>query len=119
MTEWKRSHEPIAWSLFGGGGMVLAFFAPALIIITGILLPFVFAGDPRSVYVSAIAMASHPLGNVFLLVIIALPLFHTAHRLYHGLHDLHVHGPILFLQLVFYGGATLLSLFAGFLLLRL
>ena len=116
MTEWKRSNEPIAWSLFGAGGMVLAFMAPALIIITGVLLPLAAADQAHTVYLTALTLATHPLGKLLLLVIIALPLFHTGHRMYHGLHDLHIYGPKWLLLGLFYGGATVLSLVAAFLL---
>jgi fumarate reductase subunit D len=118
VTQWKRSHEPLAWSLFGGGGMVLAFFGPALVIITGLLMPWLLADDPASVYRGLAAFAGHPGGKLMLLVLIALPLFHTVHRLYHGLHDLHLAGPRTLLQVFFYGGATVLSLItAGWLLM--
>ena len=107
---WQRSHEPVAWSLFGAGGMVLAFFAPALILITGVLMPFVFGAEPDAVYRGALAVAGHPIGKLFLLVAIALPLYHCVHRIHHGLHDLHIHGPNRLMVTLFYGGATLLSL---------
>ncbi|MBN8494323.1 MAG: fumarate reductase subunit D, partial [Burkholderiales bacterium] len=29
----KRSHEPLAWLLFGAGGMLAALLAPALVLI--------------------------------------------------------------------------------------
>lgn len=117
MTEWKRSNEPIAWSLFGAGGMVLAFMAPALIVITGVMLPLLVADQPQAVYSTALELVTHPLGKLLLLVIIALPLYHTVHRMYHGLHDLHIHGPKWLLLGLFYGGATVLSLVAAALLL--
>jgi fumarate reductase subunit D len=116
---WQRSHEPITWSLFGGGGMVLAFVAPALILITGLLMPFVFGAEPEAVYRGALTVASHPIGKLLLLVAIALPLYHCVHRIHHGLHDLHIHGPNPLMVTLFYGGATLLSLVTAVWLLML
>ncbi|AJQ96278.1 fumarate reductase subunit FrdD [Gynuella sunshinyii] len=116
MKQYTRSHEPIAWSLFGAGGMVIALFMPAVIVITGLLMPFVFS-DPNAVYQGAMAMAQNWIGKLFLLVVIALQLYHTVHRIHHGLHDIHVHGPNGLMLLIFYGGATVLSvLTAGWLL---
>jgi len=113
MKPWQRSNEPIAWSLFGAGGMVLGFLAPAMIVISGIIMPFVFADNPQAVYQGAIALLATVPGKLFLLVTIALPLYHCAHRLYHGLHDLHIQGPKALMLGIFYGGATVLSIVAG------
>jgi len=108
----SRSHEPIAWSLFGAGGMLLAFFGPGLIVTTA-LLPWLAAGDPAATYASIESLLRHPLGKLAVLAGIALPLYHTAHRLYHGLHDLHLPAPARLMQVLCYGGATVLSGLAG------
>ncbi|PIE37145.1 MAG: fumarate reductase subunit D [Gammaproteobacteria bacterium] len=112
MNNYKRSHEPIAWSLFGGGGMTLAFLTPALFIITAVLLPFVV--EPSTAYALIHTTLAHPLGKLVMWVAIMLPLYHTAHRLYHGLHDLHIEGPEPWMLLLFYGGATVLSALAAY-----
>lgn len=112
MKTYKRSHEPIAWSLFGGGGMTLAFLTPALLLITGVLLPFVV--DTATAYTLIDSVLSHPLAKIVMLAAIALPLYHTAHRLYHGLHDLHIQGPEPWMLILFYGGATVLSCLAAY-----
>lgn len=109
MTAYKRSHEPIAWSLFGGGGMTLAFLTPGLMVITGLLLPFFWFDNLGAAYTVIHIALAHPIGKLLMLVAIALPLYHTAHRMYHGLHDIHVEGPEPWMLLLFYGGATVLS----------
>jgi fumarate reductase subunit D len=113
-TTYPRSHEPIAWSLFGAGGMVVAFVIPALALITGLLMP---SWPAEILYLNLLGLLQSWVGKLALLTVISLTLYHTAHRIYHGLHDLHVEGPAVGMLLLFYGGATLLSaLCAGVLL---
>lgn len=120
MTQYTRSHEPVAWSLFGAGGVVLAFLTPALIIVTGFIMPLVYgASDPATVYQQTLAFSQHWIGKAVLLIVIALPLFHAAHRIFHGFHDLHIHGPKRPMLLLTYGSATLLSALCAMLLLML
>jgi len=103
----RRSHEPISWSLFGAGGMLLAFIGPGLIVSTLLLAWLV--QDPQALHATLSSGLQHPLARLAALAVIALPLYHTAHRLYHGLHDLHITGPRWLLGGFFYGGATALS----------
>ncbi|MEH6516124.1 MAG: fumarate reductase subunit FrdD [Halioglobus sp.] len=109
MKKYQRSHEPIVWSLFGGGGMVAAFLLPALILATGIIAPLGL-GNPWSLsFHRVLAFSQTWWGALLILTIIALPLFHAAHRIYHGLHDLHIRGPKPLMLTICYGGASLLS----------
>lgn len=62
------------------------------------------------------AFVNHWLGALILWAVIALPLWHALHRVYHGLHDLKVGARPLFFVLC-YGGALLLTLYSGYLLL--
>lgn len=110
MKKYPRSHEPIVWSLFGAGGMVVAFVLPALILTTGIIVPLGFAAESALSYQRALMFAQSWWGALFIFGIIALPLFHAAHRIYHSMHDLHIHGPKNLMLALFYGGASLLSL---------
>lgn len=112
MTSLSRSHEPIVWSLFGAGGMVVAFLLPALVIISGFLLPLGVPSHEVSSYARMLSFAQSWPGAVFLLVVVALPLFHAAHRIYHGLHDLHINGPNAVMFALCYGSAAILSLLA-------
>src|SRR5688500_5150914 len=84
--------EPLWWALFGAGGMVAALILPIMIYLFGIALPL--GSFPFDSY-SPVRM-QNLLGNVlvklFLLVVIALPLFHWAHRFRYFLFDLGIRG---------------------------
>ena len=115
----KRSHEPIFWSLFGGGGVLSALVAPILIFITGIITP-IGLWMPQQVldHARVLGFAQHWFGKLLLLAVISLFLFHAAHRIYHGLHDIGVHAGT-GAMVVSYGGALLGTLAAAALLLKI
>ncbi|MCX2980681.1 fumarate reductase subunit D [Halieaceae bacterium IMCC14734] len=104
--QYPRSHEPIVWSLFGAGGMVVAFLLPAAVLITGFIAPLGVAELPILSYSLALEFCRSWWGSLFILVCIVLPAFHAAHRLYHGMHDLHLRGANWLMLTVFYGGAS-------------
>ncbi|MEQ8515047.1 MAG: fumarate reductase subunit FrdD [Chromatocurvus sp.] len=114
-----RSREPVVWSLFGAGGMLLAFLGPALVLMTLLVLPGLFADDAASVYQALLAALRHPLGLLVALATLSLTFFHTLHRICHGLHDLHVPLSAAVVSWACYGLATMLSLLAGIWLLGL
>ena len=99
----KRSNQPIYWSLFGAGGMLAALIGPALVFITGIAGPSGVLPGLMS-YPNALAFARNGLGKLFLFLVVSLFLWHAAHRIYHSLHDLGVHGGTL-TKLLVYGPA--------------
>ncbi len=101
----KRSNAPIFWTLFGAGGMLAALVGAMLVTITGIAGPMGI-GLPATTldYVQVLAFARHPLGQLSLFGVIALFLWHGAHRIYHSLHDLGVHAGT-GAKLLCYGGA--------------
>jgi fumarate reductase subunit D len=115
----KRSHEPIFWSLFGAGGVLSALVAPILIFITGIIAPIGLWMPPQALeYSRVLGFAQHWLGKLLLLAVISLFLFHAAHRIYHGLHDLGVHAGTGAMTAA-YGGALLGTLATAYLLLAI
>lgn len=114
-----RSREPVAWSLFGAGGMLLAFIGPSLALVTLLVLPALFADDAASAYGAMLAFLRHPLGALAAFATLSLTFFHTLHRICHGLHDLHVPVSAGVVAWVCYGAASLLSLLAGIWLLGL
>jgi fumarate reductase subunit D len=103
----KRSNQAPFWLLFGAGGMVSALIGVALVIITGLAGPLGLFGtaDPTT-YENLHAFARNPLGGLFIFVVIALFLWHAAHRIYHTLHDFGIHLNV-FWWLCCYGVAAL------------
>ena len=88
--------------------------APALIVITGILLPLgVFAPEAFR------ALVGHPLTRVFLVVVISLSLFAWAHRFRYLLFDLGVKGGKTAVATLCYGSAIIGTLAATAIALRL
>ncbi|MDZ7789314.1 MAG: fumarate reductase subunit FrdD [Xanthomonadales bacterium] len=119
MTQYSRSHHPLIWALFGGGGVVLAFLTPALIIITGFMMPLIYNDDPAALYRHVLGFAQSWTGGVFLTAVISLLLFHASHRIVDTFHDLHVSGPGHLLPILFYGGSAVCGFFTIFLLVSL
>lgn len=113
----KRSNEPIFWSLFGAGGMLAALIGPALVFITGIAVPFglIFKPDTMS-YEHMLAFAQNWVGKCFLFAVVALFLWHTAHRIAILLHDFGVHA-VTVVKLSSYGFAFIGTVIAGYSLL--
>jgi len=101
----KRSNAPIFWLLFGAGGMLASLVGPALIIVTGIAIPMaiLLPGDAMS-YEKMLAFAQNFFGKGFIFTIIFLFLWHTAHRIFHALHEIGIHGGF-FAKMLCYGSA--------------
>lgn len=115
----KRSNEPIFWSLFGAGGVLSALAAPVLIFITGIITPVgLWMPEQALAYSRVLGFAQHWLGKLLLLAVISLFLFHAAHRISHGLHDIGVHGGAGAMAAI-YGGALVATGAAAYLLLAI
>ena len=99
-----RSNEPFFWALFSAGGMVTAFLLPVHLLLFGILFPL---GVISLSYDELKGIVTHPLGMIYLFVLISLSLFHAAHRLRFVLADLGLKPVAKPLAIVCYGGAIL------------
>ena len=91
-----RSNEPFIWSLFATGGALSAMLVPIHILILGLAAPLGWLNLDHDMLR---AVVTHPLGKLYLFVLISLPLFHWAHRFRFTLVDLGLkalHGPIAF-----------------------
>ena len=102
-----KSNEPIWWSLFSAGGMVAAMVHPILIIITGILVPFGWAGNDPLNFEKISTGISNELIKLILFIIITLPLFHWAHRFRFTLVDIGLKSVSTFISVLCYGGAII------------
>ena len=106
-----KSNEPFLWALFGAGGMVAALFTPITLLITSVLLMCnVVSVEKLRV------LCGNPLVQLYLFVLISLPLFHWAHRFRFTLVDLGLKaakGPI---AILCYGSALAGTVIAAFLL---
>ncbi len=109
----KRSNAPIFWLLFGAGGMFSALVGAMLVFITGIAVP---TGTllPRGLldYQRVHSLAQHWAGKGFLLIVIALFLWHAAHRIFHTLHDVGIHAGLV-AKLLCYGSALVGTILAA------
>jgi fumarate reductase subunit D len=103
------------WFMFAQGGVLAAVLLPVHIVLQGILDPL---GVVRVVRPDDLAILGNPLVKLYLLVLIAVPFFHFAHRLRYLLVDLGVPAakspPA---QAVFYGGAIVVTLLTIYVLL--
>jgi fumarate reductase subunit D len=103
-----KSNEPIWWSMFSAGGVMSAFFVPALIVITAIAVPagWISAEGLRE-------LVQHPITRIFLFVVIALSLFHWAHRFKFAMEDLGLKQLGRFLDIFCYGSAIVITIIAA------
>lgn len=107
----KRSDEPIWWGLFSAGGVCFAVFVPAAILFIALLIPAGIISTEAVGFERARSMVFSLPGLIFIGVVICLPLFHAAHRIRHGLHDLKL-GKERLNKIVTYGSAALISALA-------
>ncbi|MCL4104495.1 UNVERIFIED_CONTAM: hypothetical protein GTU68_047457 [Idotea baltica] len=95
--------------------MIVAFITPALVIIITLLQPSGVVGEQFLSY-ERVLVFLQGWGALVFLTILSLQMYHAAHRIHHGLHDLHIQINERFSVCFFYGGATLFSLFAAWLI---
>jgi fumarate reductase subunit D len=99
------------WFLFSQGGVVAAIFIPVHVLIQGILGPLGIVPVVDRHYDTWTRVLSNPLVKLYLLVLIAVPFFHFAHRLRYLLVDFGVHAAKgTAAQVFFYGGAIVVTL---------
>ena len=103
------------WFMFSQGGVIAALLIPVHVLIQGILGPLGFVPVVDRHYDTWINVLGNPLVKLYLLVLIAVPFFHFAHRLRYLLVDFGIHAAkSIPAQVVFYGaavGVTLLTIY--------
>ena len=106
------------WFMFAQGGVIAAILLPVHILVQGILGPLAIVPVADRHHDTWVNVLGNPLVKLYLLVLIAFPFFHFAHRLRYLLVDLGVpaaKGRLA--QAIFYGGAVLVTLATIYILL--
>lgn len=107
----SMSNKPLLWLPFAAGGMLAALLVPALMLVLLLdslqLLPAI-ALDHQRVF----AFVSHPLARIVWFGLIALLLWHAAHRLRMTLQDIGIrsHGARKIAARLCYGSATIATI---------
>ncbi len=124
MTEETKTHTRPAlahlffWFMFAQGGVVAALLVPVHVLVQGILGPLGIVPVVDRHYDTWVNVLGNPLVKLYILVLIAFPFFHFAHRLRYLLVDLGIPAAkSLPAQALFYGGAVLVTLVALYLVL--
>jgi fumarate reductase subunit D len=95
----RSRQEPLFWSLFSAGGIVAAFLFPVHIAILGIAFGLGWLPDDALSYERVVDLVRHPLTRLYLGALVALPLYHWAHRFRFTIHH----------ELGFHGGKRLVA----------
>jgi fumarate reductase subunit D len=100
----RKTSEPFWWLLFAAGGMVAALLVPVHLLVHGLAVPL---GWTSISHARMLALAGHPLVKLYLFAMIALPLYHWAHRFRFILEDLGLRGLRTPIAILCYGTAVL------------
>ena len=79
--------EPLIWFLFGQGILVGSILITSWLLVVGILHPLGIVSPEALAYERAHMLASHPVGRLVLLGILALPVWKGAHHVRHFFID--------------------------------
>lgn len=112
MSSTNKNIEPLWWGLFSAGGVVAAFLVPVHIFIFGFAVPLGWIPDAGELF-------HHWLVKIYLFVLIALPLYHWAHRFNFTVNDMRLGVPRGPLALFCYGGAIVGTVMTLWVLLQL
>lgn len=107
----RKSSEPFWWGLFSAGGVVAAFLVPIHIILSGLAVPLGWISDTGILY-------RHWWVKIYLFVLIALPLYHWAHRFYFTLSDMGLKVIRQPLAVLCYGAAVVGTVITAWILLQ-
>ncbi len=103
----KESKEPFWWALFAVGGTMAAIFLPVHIFIFGIAVPMGWMDPEIASKENLRNLLGNPIVKIYLFFVIALPLYHWAHRFRFILFDLGIKGLRKPIAVLCYGGALL------------
>ena len=104
--------------MFANGGVITALLVPVHVLVQGVLGPLGIVHVVDRHYDTWIRVLGNPLVKLYLFVLILFAFFHFAHRTRYLLTDLGVHAAkSLPAQVIFYGGAVVVTLVAAWILL--
>jgi fumarate reductase subunit D len=106
------------WFMFANGGVITALLVPVHVLIQGILGPLGIVPSVDQHYDTWIRVLGNPLVKLYLFVLVLFAFFHFAHRTRYFLTDLGINAArTLPAQVIFYGGAVVVTLVAAWILL--
>ncbi len=115
----KGGHNELFWyGLFAAGGVLTAFVVPIHVLINNLAAPLGLVPVETIGYERMARLVAHPLVKVYLFALIALGLFHWAHRFRYVLIDLGVMGARELIAVLAYGSAIAGTVIGAILLLR-
>ena len=123
MSEESRRTRPALdhlfyWFMFANGGVITALLLPVHVLVQGILGPLGIVRSVDQHYDTWINILGNPLVKLYLLVLIFFAFFHFAHRIRYFLTDLGFQAAkTVPAQVVFYGGAVVVTLITIWILL--
>ena len=110
-----KTSEPFWWGLFSVGGVVAAFLVPIHLFLHGLAIPLGWIPVRHG---RLLGLVGQPLIKLYLFVLIALPLYHAAHRLRFILEDVGLHGWRAPLAVLCYGAAVVGTVVTAWILIR-
>ena len=117
-ASWPALPHLFWWFMFAQGGVLAAVLIPVHVLVQGILGPLGIVPVVDRHYDTWISVLGNPLVKLYIVVLIAFPFFHFAHRLRYLLVDLGMPAAkSLPAQAIFYGGAVLVTLAAIYIVL--
>lgn len=116
--EHKVSNKPIVWGLFAAGGTVTALLLPVMVLLFGLAEPLGLLNADYFSYQRVSMLIANPLVKLILFGIIALSLWHAAHRLRITLHDFGIRADGI-VAWSFYGIAMIATIWLAIILVRL
>jgi fumarate reductase subunit D len=110
----RLPREPFFWALFSSGGMLAALVMPALAAVLFFALPLGWLDSGHGPLLERFA---HPLTRLAVFVLVALSMFHWAHRFRYTLYDgLQLYHLSALIAVLCYGGAAAATLGAAWFL---
>jgi fumarate reductase subunit D len=101
-------HGGVLWyGLFAAGGVLTALVVPVHVLLNNLAAPLELVPPEIIGYERMATLVAHPLVKVYLFALIALALFHWAHRFRYILIDLGVTGARRLIAVLTYGSAIL------------